>query len=646
MWRSVKKMFSQHPQATIEIEDVADYEDKPYQGTILRQHLDSNIPIISKRGYFWDIHGHPQTIELIQQNLPNEHINICHMEIYTYLKSIGVLAEACIDNFVTQFVRQFPKQAKFILDASFASAKMQRQYPARQIYHAVPKFVKKRADEVITKEILDNLEVYANNGVFTTDLDMVNFLSFETYQVIRFHLIQFEHIGLRDVTTQFTNMLQNAPNIIHIFEIQYPNVPTGYKNEFLYHGTNYGNIYSILTSGGLRVPKQQSDVVNGQARGKAIYTAEQSATSYNYCTPNGLYSNSVMCIVQSNDKATTNQGGVLTFVNDNDVVVRYVIVMHGLNYAIQPVCDHLPKSEWQPNKKPEIFNLIEFDDKNILQPDEAGDFVTLDNGERIFIPHYDASTERPFIMLEDGSKLYDDSETYLTSNTTSQVPFVKLEDGTCIYDEITAEHIQTLQEQSKPANLPINFKWAHYTPDDIDIPTSKKSSHRARQSLLNNDSYDNTVTPVDISHWFDDDDTLNMQLPDSSVHNTHQPHQPHQPHQDDSSDNSIDSDSDSNDNCKQIIITHNTDDTTKDTHSTEDTRTFTIFDSDDGDDGEGLFDTPEAILPPNIPKLKTQHATPVEKPYQLQMKTDEFGINYIELDNGLRLYDETSVVNS
>ena len=378
----------------------------------IQRLIDSGVPILSKDGYFWDIHKHEPSLNIISGFLPNRHEQMCHMELYNYLKKTRILSEVCIDNFVTNYVKRYPDKSRFILDIAYSvSNTVVRNHTLSHIYPQEPLVEVDKVPQSLSKS---NTEALLNNiHTFNNDLDIVNRLGFVTYQHIKHHLYQFEDIDMIDVKHKYCPY---ESNIEHVFEILYPAVTT-HRGGYLFHGSGYYNWYNIILNG-LRVPKS-GQVQNGSAHGVAIYTGTSSGISFTYAkSGNSHYGYTAMGLVQTSGRHAVHSGEIKTFTKDDDVTLRYVVVMKATRPSATVLNNLSGKLPTVPNNKKQHLDLfdIKCDDKNIkvLGEDDDNDYLWLDNGERIYIGNQKDVFQKPpddipHIVLEDGTILYDQS---------------------------------------------------------------------------------------------------------------------------------------------------------------------------------------------------------------------------------------------
>lgn len=378
----------------------------------IQKLIDSGVPILSKDGYFWDIHKHAPSLNIISGFLPNQHEQMCHMDLYNYLKRTRVLSEVCIDNFVTNYVKRYPDKSRFILDIAYSVSKKVTQNS--NLSHIYPQEPLVDVDKVSQSLSRNNIETLLNNiHTFNSDLDIVNRMGFVTYQHMKHHLYQFEDIDMIDVKDKYCKY---EDSIEHVFEILYPAV-TAHRGGYLFHGSGYYNWYNIILNG-LRVPKN-GQVQNGSAHGVAIYTGTSSDISFAYAKQgNSHYGYTAMGLVQTSGRHAVHSGEIKTFVKDDDITLRYVVVMKSSRPSAKILNDLSHKLPTVPNNKKEHVDLfdIKCDDTNIkiLGENDDDDYLWLDNGERIYIGNQKNALEKPpddipHIVLEDGTILYDQS---------------------------------------------------------------------------------------------------------------------------------------------------------------------------------------------------------------------------------------------
>lgn len=364
--------------------------------------LSSGLPIMSKDGYFWDMHKHKETGVLISSFLPHNHEHMCHLELYSYLKKSGITNHVCIDNFVCKYVKKYPEKTRIFLDmAQSANKYVYSGMTRKDVYNPCTLIEPEKVYESLVRNNIDGLIDGVVNDKFKNDKDIVETLGFSVYQHIKYHLSQFEKVDIVDVKEQYTT----DNDIIHIFEVLYPN-KTIHSGTYLFHGSSYHNWYSIMLNG-LKVPRSSSDVINGQVHGMAIYTGTSAATSYQYSNSNSNnYGYVIMGIVQTGDRYDYSSSDMKTFVNDDDVTLRYLIITKrnrlttDLINTVNEIAKKFPHNQTNYKQDDELFEITEIDTDNIMKIDEVVD-------------------TRPYIELEDGTRLYDQPdlvETYIEAN--------------------------------------------------------------------------------------------------------------------------------------------------------------------------------------------------------------------------------------
>lgn len=133
--------------------------------------------------------------------------------------------------------------------------------------------------DVFIKEIIDAAP-YINDNISTLDADLQDFNSFLHRIDINdpFYNIIKSYINTNNGGTHDCNI-----SIIDIFKYNKKNtnfVDHG-KNQYLFHGSRFSNIYSILQSGLKIAPKNIPR--NGAMFGYGLYFANCSTKSFNYC---------------------------------------------------------------------------------------------------------------------------------------------------------------------------------------------------------------------------------------------------------------------------------------------------------------------------------------------------------------------------
>jgi hypothetical protein len=379
--------------------------------------LTSGLPIMSKDGYFWDMHKHDKSMEMIHEFLPHNHEHMCHLELYNYLKTSGIINHVCIDNFVVKYVKKHPGKTKLFLDMAHAASKFTHSSGNRRnVYEPSTLVEPENVYNSLVRNNIDGLVDGITSGKFETDKDIVDKLGYLVYQHIKYHLTQFEKVDMIEVTSQFTDY---SSGIQHIYEILYPE-KTKHSGEYLFHGSAYHNWYSIMLNG-LKVPKTSSDVINGQAHGMAIYTGIHASTSFQYCT--GMshnYGYMIMGIVQTSNSPNYTSNTMKTYVKDDDVTLRYLIVTKRnqtstlVVSSINEITKKFPKQQHNVKEDDKLFQINEIDVSNVIK----------------FGENFEEVDDRPYIELEDGTRLYDQPD--LVETYTQ--PKVKEEDDMEIND--------------------------------------------------------------------------------------------------------------------------------------------------------------------------------------------------------------------
>lgn len=332
--------------------------------------LKSGLPVFSKDGYFWDLHKHRDSLDIIEGFLPHNSQYMCHMELYNYLKSTGILPHVCIDNFVVKYVAKYPDKSKLFLDMAYASSYANQNQTRRKIYTPETLFEPETVSDSLNRSNIDSLISCVLDNTFKTDIDIVYYMGFRTYQHIKYHLFQFENIDMIDVKDKHISKddpLNN--NVVHMFEFLYPD-KTDHKGQYLFHGSSYFNWYSIILNG-LKVPGHGTEVLNGSSYGVAIYTATSSSTSSTYTKPgHSQYNYLALAILQTNAPPAYDGGSIKTYGHENDVRLRYIFVINTSVYSITSTLDklvkELPTEETDKEFDHELFGMNEIKENHIL----------------------------------------------------------------------------------------------------------------------------------------------------------------------------------------------------------------------------------------------------------------------------------------
>jgi ubiquitin-protein ligase len=259
------------------------------------------------------------------------------LEVFSDMDKEGVIAEICIDNFVTRNLQNYPDKVFLLLELVSAAVANDSTGPIRLVYSPKPSI------DLITinnnlGNVIQKLKCIMNNKNLN-DIYIINEIGFDMYKVVKFTLHNTQRIDIKPSTLlsskdlkdlkkeiQDTKILQHqntAEISTNLYEIIYQDEGP-MENNFYFHGSRFMNWYSIINNG-LYVPKKHQ-ILNGSAYGVGIYLANNANTSLNYM--NEYTGKCIMGIAQVNNPNKYEKCGFLVVTNSDDVRLKYIIVFN------------------------------------------------------------------------------------------------------------------------------------------------------------------------------------------------------------------------------------------------------------------------------------------------------------------------------
>uniref|UniRef100_A0A6C0ACA5 UBC core domain-containing protein n=1 Tax=viral metagenome TaxID=1070528 RepID=A0A6C0ACA5_9ZZZZ len=191
------------------------------------------------------------------------------------------------------------------------------------------------------------------------DIDIYHKYGEKTYALIKF-LVRTIHYDVYKLDSNYLSKMKMSLKHADIYEIKYPQeVEERFNNgKILFHGSSFGNWFSIMRNG----LKNMSGTIlqtNGAVHGKGVYFATDFNTSYGYS--NKLYisgTKRIVGVAKVNNSNNYNKGNFFVVPNDNDILLKYMIVSNS-TLNVQEVNDFITKyDEFQKLNIGDYFKLL------------------------------------------------------------------------------------------------------------------------------------------------------------------------------------------------------------------------------------------------------------------------------------------------
>ena len=305
--------------------------------------------------YDWIKQRHDESLKIINDNLSDENDIMEDLIVFYDLEKKGIIAEVCIDNFVSRNLKFYPDKCLLLLEMVNFAVTNDLNNATRKVYTPKPSLeldvINKRINPTIAK-----LSGMISSETDYDDIKIIKHIGFEAYRFVKFTLYQTQEIDIKpsallsakemenSVNQQVIGtrikgkkynyqqqaMQQQQQNVINtsLYEILYQD-DTKMENNFYFHGSPFQNWYSIINNG-LYVPKGHQ-ILHGSAYGVGIYLAKQAATSLSYM--GGYTGKCVMGVAQVNQPKKYDKGGFLVVTDQENVRLKYIIVFENNQYT-------------------------------------------------------------------------------------------------------------------------------------------------------------------------------------------------------------------------------------------------------------------------------------------------------------------------
>ena len=248
-----------------------------------------------------------------------------------------------IDDVVTDAIRRDYGAFNFLLATAYACLS---HVNSRNVFDPYPKFIKSEKDLRYNfgsiGELVGEIRKAESDGV------LCGVIGYLDYAFIKF-VLATNSMDLRSDTLfdagsknvfveQIGDVFLSDDKNVTVLQISRVcgNGVSGMGGGYLFHGSSLSNWYSILRNG-IRVYSRTKLMSAGAAFGEGIYLSDSAAFSYNYGVDRYCASKCVAIgVVQVlNAKETYKKApNIYVVENDKEVVLRYVIIMKGLNNGI------------------------------------------------------------------------------------------------------------------------------------------------------------------------------------------------------------------------------------------------------------------------------------------------------------------------
>lgn len=309
--------------------------------------------------YEWIKQRHDESLKIINENLTAENEEMTDLLVFYDLEKRGIIAEVCIDNFVSRNLKFYPDKCLLLLEMVKFASDNDSKGGQRKVYTPKPSLSVNDVCALIGKTI-GIITGFIESKDNYDDIQIIRHIGFDAYKIVKFTLYQTQEIDIKPSTIlsakelvndatqqinrtynsykhnpkyqqQYAQQLKQAQNTeinTTLYEILYQDEGPMQTN-FYFHGSPFMNWYSIINNG-LYVPKAHQ-IMHGSAYGVGIYLANHASTSLSYMS--GHTGKSVMGIAQVNNPEKYNKGGFLVVTNQEDVRLKYIIVFENNQYT-------------------------------------------------------------------------------------------------------------------------------------------------------------------------------------------------------------------------------------------------------------------------------------------------------------------------
>jgi ubiquitin-protein ligase len=309
--------------------------------------------------YDWIKQRHKESLEIIDKNISAENEIMADLLLFYELEKKGIIAEVCIDNFVSRNLKFYPDKSLLLLEMVKSAALNDIGASQRKVYNPHPSLKVKDVSDLIGHTIKLIINLIESKHSYD-DLNVIEKIGFDAYKIVKFTLYQTQEIDIKPSTLlsakelahdanqqinrtynsyksnpkhqqQYLEQLKQTNNVeisTTLYEIIYQDEGRMQTN-FYFHGSPFQNWYSIINNG-LYVPKSHQ-ILHGSAYGVGIYLANHASTSLGYM--GGYTGKCVMGIAQVNNPKKYDKGGFLVVTQQEDVRLKYIIVFENNQYT-------------------------------------------------------------------------------------------------------------------------------------------------------------------------------------------------------------------------------------------------------------------------------------------------------------------------
>lgn len=204
-----------------------------------------------------------------------------------------------------------------------------------------------KLDELLPKKWITNdfSDIITCLKKATSDKDVFDYLKKDLYGFIKFTLIS-------NKTKLKSETIHGLTNDIIFFEVTNDLVKKNkydmQEPEYLFHGSSFGNWYSIMRNG-LKNYSGTANMVNGAAHGSGIYLSDSANMSFGYSRMNNTGCNGKIILgviqVNGNKEQYKKTPGIYVVPNESDVLLKYIVVFNGAGKAnIECIQEYFMKS--------------------------------------------------------------------------------------------------------------------------------------------------------------------------------------------------------------------------------------------------------------------------------------------------------------
>lgn len=220
--------------------------------------------------------------------------------------------------------------------------------------------------DTIVNNLLVKEKIYDILSACNTDSDIIKKIGSKIYSFLKFIILSNNFKLKLELVKQnknnFIEKIEFGKDII-CFEIIHDITKKEKFNvrepEFLFHGSNICNWYSIMRNG-LKNCSGTTLMAHGAAYGNGIYFSDSAQLSNSYSRNNGDSDIRVMGIAQILNKNSYHKGGNVFVVPDEDkVLLKYLIVVPSKNNSINEFCSFITNREKEIKKSNDsMLNIV------------------------------------------------------------------------------------------------------------------------------------------------------------------------------------------------------------------------------------------------------------------------------------------------